>query len=216
MKLVRKKEIWIPTWKGFISGFLLIFCLFYGATEHLYPFLAQNNPVENSEMVIIEGWLADAELKEAALAIRPGQIVVTTGGPVTFGQKILHYDDYAEMATARLIALGISAEIIITIPAPETQRDRTYVSAQAARLKLEELGLFGKSANLYTMGAHARRSYLMYRVVFGKDYPLGVISIEPPRYNLRHWYRHSEGFKHVVMELISWIYAQVFLVVHHA
>jgi uncharacterized SAM-binding protein YcdF (DUF218 family) len=216
MKLVRKKEIWIPTRTGFILGILLVSGLGFIATAHLYPFLAQNHPVPSADILIIEGWMADAELKEAALAIRPGQIVVTTGGPVAFGQKILHYDNYAEMATDRLIAIGIPAETIITIPAPETQRDRTYVSAQAARKRLEELGLFGKSANLYTIGAHSRRSCLMFRAVFGKDYPLGVISVEPPHYNLKHWYRHSAGFKHVVMELISWIYAQFFLMVHHA
>jgi hypothetical protein len=216
VKLFRKKEVWIPTWQGVTLFLLLAGGLLYGAVLHLYPFLAQNHPVPNAEMIIIEGWLADAELKEAVKAIRPGQIVVTTGGPVTFGQQILNYENYAEMATARLIDLGVPAETIITIPAPETLRDRTYVCAQAARKRLEELGLFGKSANLYTIGAHARRSYLMFRSVFGQDYPLGVIAINPPSYNLDHWYRHSAGFKHVTGEFISWIYAHLFLVFHYA
>jgi hypothetical protein len=214
MKFVRKKEIWIPTWQGFILLFLLLGALTYASVRHLYPFLAQNHPLPSVEIVIIEGWLADAELKEAAKAIHPGQIIVTTGGPITFGQKILQYDNYATLATARLIALGIPAENIITAPAPDTQRDRTYVSAQAARRKLEELGLFGKSANIYTVGAHARRSYLLFRVVFGKNYPLGVISVMPPGYHLEQWYTCSAGFKHVVMELISWLYAQLFLIAH--
>jgi len=216
VKFFRKKEIWLPTRQGLILLILLFSGLFYSVTRHLYQFLAQQHPVQNAGMVIIEGWLADAELKEAAKAIHLGQIVVTTGGPIGFGQKILQYENYAELGTARLIEYGIPAEQIVTIPAPETQRDRTYVSAQAARKRLEELGLFGKSANLYTIGAHSRRSYLMFRVVFGKDYPLGVISVEPPRYNLKHWYRHSAGFKHVVMEFISWLYAQLFLLTHHA
>jgi hypothetical protein len=216
MKLFRKKEVWVPTWPVFVLLLLSVGGLLCGITEYLYPFLAQQHPVLNAEMIIIEGWMADAELKEAAKTICPGQIVVTTGGPITFGQQILKYDNYAELGTARLIECGIPAESIITIPAPDTQRDRTYVSAQAARARLEELGLFGKSANIYTIGAHARRSYLMFLAVFGKDYPLGVVSVEPPRYNLKHWYRHSAGFKHVTMELISWIYAQFFLLVHHA
>lgn len=214
MKLVRKKEIWIPTWYGLILTFLLIGALGYGLFIQLYPFLAQNHPQQSAEMIIIEGWMADAELKEAAKAVRPGQIIITTGGPLLFGQKILNYKNYAEMATARLIAIGIPAETIVTIPAPDTQRDRTYVSAQATRQKLEELGLFGKSANLFTIGAHARRSYLLFHHVFGEDYPLGVIAVEPPGYNLKRWYRHSAGFKHVITELISWFYTQVFLITH--
>lgn len=214
MKLVRKKEVWLPTWQCLILSFLPILALIFFTVLQLYPFLAQNNPHPNAEIVIIEGWLADAELKEAAKSVQPGQIVVTTGGPVAFGRNILNYDNYAEMATARLIAMGVPAETIITVPAPDTLRDRTYVSAQAARRKLEELGLFGKSANLYTIGAHARRSYLLFRNVFGREYPLGVIAVEPPCYNLKRWYRHSAGFKHVTMELISWIYAQFFLIAH--
>jgi hypothetical protein len=214
MKLVRKKEVWIPTWPGLILAFLLMGALGYGLFTHLYPFLAQNHPQQSAEMIIIEGWMADSELSEAAKAIHPGQIVVTTGGPLLFGQKILTYENYAEMATARLIALGVPAETIITIPAPDTLRDRTYVSAQATRQKLEELGLFGKSANLFTVGAHARRSYLLFRNVFGEDYPLGVVAVEPLGYNFKYWYRHSVGFKHVLMELISWLYTPVFLITH--
>ena len=214
MKFVRKKEVWIPTWNGLILIFLLIGAVSYGLFTKLYPFLAQNHPQQSAEMIIIEGWMADAELKEAAKAVRPGQIVVTTGGPLLFGQKILNYENYAEMATARLIAMGIPAETIVTIPAPDTQRDRTYVSAQATRRKLEELGLFGKSANLFTIGAHARRSHLLFHNVFGEDYPLGIIAVEPPGYNLKHWYRHSAGVKHVLTELISWLYTQVFLITH--
>jgi uncharacterized SAM-binding protein YcdF (DUF218 family) len=214
MKLVRKKEVWIPTWQGLILIFLLLGISGYGLFTRLYPFLAQNHPQQSAEMIIIEGWMADAELNEAAKAIHPGQIVVTTGGPLLFGQKILHYENYAEMAAARLIAIGIPAETIIIIPAPDTLRDRTYVSAQAARRKLEELGLFGKSANLFTVGAHARRSYLLFHHVFGEDYPLGVIAVDPPGYNRAYWYRYSVGVKHVLTEFISWLYTPFFLITH--
>jgi hypothetical protein len=216
MKFFRKREVWLPTWPALMLFLLAFGGLLFVLTEHLYPFLAQQHPVPNAEMVIIEGWMADAELKEAAKSVRPGQIIVTTGGPVTFGRKILQYDNYADLGAARLIQYGISAERIISIPAPDTQRDRTYVSAQSARQRLEELGLFGKSANLYTIGAHSRRSYFLFRAVFGKDYPLGVISVEPPHYNLDHWYSHSAGFKHVITELISWLYSHLFLLTHHA
>jgi hypothetical protein len=216
VKLFRKKEVWVPTWQGSLMILLLIAGLFYGAVFHLYPFLALTRPVQNADMVIVEGWMADEELQEVAKTIRPGQIVITTGGPVTFGQKILQYDNYAGFASARLVELGIPAESIVTVPAPDTARDRTYVSAQAARQKLEELRLFGKSVNLYTTGAHARRSYELFRVVFGKDYPLGVVSIAPAKYHLDRWFSYSAGVKHVLMELISWAYAQVFLLTHHA
>jgi hypothetical protein len=216
VKFFRKKEVWLPTLPA--AGLLLLLAggLLAGLVKTAYPFLAQQHPVKNAEMVIIEGWLSDEELDAAAERLGPDQIIVTSGGPVTFARKILGYDDYAELCAARLVKCGVSPGRIIAVPAPDTLRDRTYVSAQAVRKRLEELGLFGKSADLFSSGPHARRSHLMYRAVFGETYPLGVISVEPTGYDVRRWYRSSEGFKSVVMEYISWAYAHLFLFTHHA
>ena len=76
------------------------------------------------------------------------------------------------------------------------------------RRALEERGLFGRPANLYSLGAHGRRSCLLYRFAFGPEAPLGVISLESEEYDLRHWWKSSEAFKHVMTELMSWFYVQ--------
>lgn len=214
MKLFRKKEVWVPTGLGLVSLLLLlglfILCLFF----RVYPFLSKTSPQPHAAFVLVEGWLADAELKELLPKIESDQMIVTSGGPITFGQKILHYENYAELATARLIQMGIAPERIITAPAPETDRDRTFVSALAVRKKLEELGQFGKSVELYSVGAHARRSHLLFRRAFGADYPLGVVAITPPNYNLDHWYLYSKGVRHVTGEFIAWVYAKFFMIYH--
>ncbi|MGE4489846.1 MAG: ElyC/SanA/YdcF family protein [Kiritimatiellales bacterium] len=211
MKLFRKTAVWMPTGPGLLILLLIVAGLGTWTVCHLYPFLAQTRPQPAPELVIVEGWMADDEIRLAAGLVQPGQTVISTGGPVTFGQKILNYDNYAELGAIRLAGHGIPADSIITVPAPDTERDRTYVSAIAARARLEELGLFGKPANLVTVGAHARRSYLLYKDVFGRDYPLGIISVEPDDYHLDHWYLFSAGVKHVGMEFISWIYAEIFV-----
>lgn len=214
MKLFRKKEVWVPTGPGRLLFLFLFGLVVFGLFFRLYPFLAQTQPRPHAALVLVEGWLADAELKELLLKIESDQMIVTSGGPVTFGQKILHYDNYAELATVRLIQMGIAPERIITAPAPLTDRDRTFVSALAVRKKLEELGLFGKSAELYSVGAHARRSHFLFQRAFGADYPLGVVSIAPRHYNLDHWYLYSEGVRHVLGEFIAWIYARFFMMYH--
>ncbi len=206
MKLFRKKEVWLPTWQGFISAFLLIGILGYGAVSNLYPFLAQNDPVINAGIIIIEGWLDDTPLQEAVKAIQPGQIVVTTGGPVQFGGSLIKEKTYADVTAARLRLLGIADEKILCAPAPDMQCDRTYASALAARDALKQRGLLGKSCNIYSMGAHSRRSFYLYKQAFGVDYSLGIISLESQEADLRHWWRSSLAFKHVLSELVSWIY----------
>jgi len=206
MKLVRKKEIWIPTWKGCILGFLLIGGLGYGAVRTLYPFLAQNHPQPGAEIVIIEGWLPDAELQSLSARIPAGVLVVTTGGPVTFGGSLLKEKTYADVTAVRLRLLGMADEKIICAPAPDVQCDRTYASALAARDALAQRELLGKSCNVYSAGAHSRRSLYLYKLAFGADYPLGAISLESQEYDLRHWWRSSLAFKQVLGEFISWIY----------
>lgn len=212
MKFFRKKEVWVLSGPSLIFLLLLLGLSVFTFFFRLYPFLARSRPLPHPELVLIEGWLPDATLEKILPKLEPDQRIVTSGGPILYGQKILHYENYAEITAARLIQMGISPERIITAPASETDRDRTFVSAKAVRQKLEELGLFGKSVELYSVGAHSRRSYLLFRRVFGEGYPLGVIAIAPPQYHLDHWYHYSQGVRHVVGEFIAWIYAKFFMI----
>jgi len=196
----------MPTWQGSFLLLLLIGGLFYGATSRLYPFLAQHHPVPNAEIIIIEGWLADDELTEVTKSILPGQTVVTTGGPVIFGGILFKGKTYAEVTAERLCLLGLESDKIICASAPDVQCDRTYASALAARDALEQLGLFGKHSNVYSVGAHSRRSLYLYKLAFGANYPIGVVSFESQEADLRHWWRSSLAFKQVLGELNSWIY----------
>lgn len=206
MKLIRKKEVWLPTWQGFVLLLALTAGLVFVAIRHLYPFLAQNHPVASPEIIIIEGWLADAELAEAAKTVQSGQVVVTTGGPIKFGAGLLKEKNYAEVTADRLRLLGIEEERILCVPAPDVQIDRTYASALAARQALEQRGLLGKPCNIYSMGVHGRRSLYLYKRAFGADYPIGMISLETQEVDLRHWWRSSLAFKQVLSELFSWFY----------
>ena len=196
----------MPTWKGSVLLFLLVAGLLYSTTSRLYPFLAQHHPVVDAEIIIIEGWLEDKELQNAANAIRPEQILVTTGGPIKFGGVFFEEKTYAEVTAARLRLMGLSDEKILCAPAPDVRSDRTYASALAARDALKQHGLFGKSCNIYSLGAHSRRSLYLYQLAFGADYPIGIVSLDSQEADLRHWWRSSLAFKQILGELTSWIY----------
>ena len=206
MKLVRKKEVWRPTIFGYAILLLLLGGLGCIAILNIYPFLAQTVPQSSAEILIIEGWLSDAELSEAAKAAGPGQLIVTTGGPVNFGGSLFKGKTYAEVTADRLYLMGTAAEKILCAPAPDARCDRTYTSALAARSALVQRGLFGKPCTVYSVGAHSRRSLYLYKLAFGTDYPVGIVSLEGQECDLRHWWRSSLAFKQVLGELTSWIY----------
>ncbi len=206
MKFVRKIEVWRPTASGWLLILLLAGVFGGGLCLGLYPFFALNRPLPQPELLIVEGWLEDAALASVQRAAPSGTLFVTTGGPIQYGGSLLEDKSYAEAATARLIKLGVPPQSILTASAPDAATDRTYVSALAARRALEEHGLFGHPANIYTLGGHSRRSLLTYRFAFGPEVPLGVVSLESEKVDLRHWWRSSLGFKHIMSELMSWIY----------
>ncbi len=206
MKLIRKKEVWLPTWQGIFLFTFVIGALVSGFIFNLYPFLAQTDPQSDAEFIIVEGWLNDAEFEVLSKVIKPGQVIVTTGGPVTFGDRLLKEKTYAEVTASRLRLAGFDPETIICAPAPDVKYDRTYASAVAAREALLKHGILGKPCNIYSMGAHSRRSHFLYTLAFGADYPLGVVSLESKETDLRHWWRSSLAFKHVTGEFIAWIY----------
>ncbi len=208
MKLFRKTEVWRPTVWGFILVFMLLGALGLGLFLNLYPFLAQNRPLPQAELIIIEGWLEDAELARVLDGVSAGQRLVAAGGPVRMHSTLYPEKTFAEITAVRLRRLGVPPQAIIIAPAPDTARNRTYVSALAVRDKLAEQGLLGHSANLYSLGAHSRRSFLLYRLALGPETPLGVVSLESEQCDLRRWWTSSLAFKHVLTELISWFYIQ--------
>jgi hypothetical protein len=64
--------------------------------------------------------------------------------------------------------------------------------------------------NLYTVGAHARRSWSLYRKALGPRFEVGVISCENEEYDPERWWESSAGLKTVIDETIAWLYSQFF------
>ncbi len=209
MNLFRKKEICVPTGSGWGlfagAAFLLLFFIWIG----LCPFLAVNRPQPGAEILLVEGWLHDSALEQVLHDYRPGQKIVTTGCSFEIGRQLLGIETYAEVSTARLIALGVNETNIVTAPARTVMRDRTYAAAVAAREKMKETGLFGAPVTIYTTGAHSRRTLLLFQHAFGADYPLGIVSLDPADFPIEKWRHYSEGVKHVLMEGIAWVYARL-------
>lgn len=196
----------MPTFRGRILLFLLFAALLMGLGAGVYPFLAQNRPLPDVEVAIIEGWMSDTELVTVLSRFPEKTICVATGGPIHFGADLFKERTYAEITAARLKKFGVDPEYILDASAPDTSTDRTYVSALAVRRVLEAKGLFGRPANIYTVGTHSRRTFLLYRCAFGIDVPLGVISLECSETDLRHWWSSSQAFKNVCTEFLSLIY----------
>ncbi len=187
---------------------LALAALLTGFVAGLYPFLSPNHPAEGSTVLVFEGWVADAPLEEAlAWAGAHGvKTIYITGGPITTGSWLAPWGSYAEMSAARLEALGVADRYDVrAFPAPETRKDRTFVSAVALR---DALGTNAPAAmTLASEGPHVRRSALLFRRAFGDRTRIGTLPLTPTDFDAHDWWHSSAGVRTVLSEAIAFPYA---------
>ena len=206
--LFRRREIWLPTWRGLLLLFVL--CAIAAATLlfGLYPFLAQQAPRAAGAMVM-EGWLEDEVLVQVVQEYRTRHYspLYATGQPVDPKSPYRDYGSYANYGASRLRDLGLPEAI--AVPSAPIQRDRTYSSAVALRDWMRAHGGVPRELTVVTFGPHARRSHLLFQKAFGDEASVGVISLTPREYDTHRWWRSSAGFRDVTGEAIAWLYARL-------
>jgi hypothetical protein len=212
IRFTRRKEARRLT----LTGWLLVIVLIVFSSRylllHLGDYLTVNRQV-NAKVLVIEGYLPDYALLQAMNAYRTGEYdyIVTTGIPFTNGMGFCAYLNYADLARSRLIQLGVDSMRVWSVPTHESFRDRTYASALALRqwmlLRNNQIPDF----NLYSLGAHARRSWYLYRLAFRHDgNKIGVLSAPDLSYDSTRWWTSSKGFRTVPVEALGYFYVRFF------
>ena len=203
----RKVTLWLPTWRVWICLLVILCGLLSGAVLSANRFLSMSRPVE-ANVLVVEGWLPDYALQEAVNEFRNGhyQYLVASGGPIEKGHFITGYDTYAAIAAATLRKLGFPNDRLIEAPAAKTFRNRTFESAKRVRTKLNDLGLNLQGLNVVSEGPHARRTWMVYRKVFGQMTEVGVIAVTPQNYDPERWWASNEGLKSTLTEGLGWAY----------
>ncbi len=209
--LFRRKEFYLPTLRGWIL--LLVLCIgtFLGIVRGLFWFLAPTEPTD-AQILVVEGWLPDKALETVVneFRIRNYRLIVTTGGPLREGSYLSAYRTYAELCAASIRKLGIQDSQLVAVPAPHVREDRTYTSAVALKRWINRSGADVRSLNLYSLGAHARRSRLMFEKALGPDFTVGVVAVSDPDYDPHQWWTSSNGVRDVLDEAIAYVYASFF------
>ncbi len=163
--------------------------------------------------MVIEGWQPDYALKEAIKVFSKGdyKLIVTTGGPLDQGSFLTPFKTYARLAKLSLNEMGIADSLTVAVPAESVRKDRTYQSAVALKKWLDHSNLQVKKIDLISLGAHTRRSAMVFKSVLKPQVKIGKISVENTDYEPGKWWKSSEGVKTVCTELISVVYTFFFL-----
>lgn len=209
--LWRRREVWLPTWRGTLLLFALTALALAALGRHAYDLLALERPARGPDgagarTLVVEGWLEPPELRQALVVLRTGHYerVLTTGGPMpNWPGASPAWSSYAARAAAFLRADGATTLPVIAVEAPATTQDRTYLSAVMVREWAQRAGVRLDAIDLYSAGVHARRSGLLYRLALGDAVEVGVRSAQPTEYDPRHWWNSSAGAKTTIGEALS-------------
>jgi hypothetical protein len=197
-RLFRRREVVLPTLWGWllIGGAIVAVGLL--VARQLGPWLAVSEPLPEARVVVVEGWLGEAELDDAAAFVRARGYsrVITSGGPI---RSFSPFATFAERA-AHHLRQRLPERTIDAVPAPYTAQDRTFASAVWVRDWAAQRGVALDAVDVYSLGPHARRTRLVYRLAFGPDSRVGIVAGVPREGDVARWWRTSESAKAVLDE----------------
>ena len=168
-----------------------------------------NDPVPGG-VLVVEGWSPDYALEMAKTEAERNSYhkLYVTGGPLEEGAPLSEYKTYAELGAATLQRMGMSKDAVQAVPAPYERKDRTYTGAVALRDWFQQHGGVPNTIDLISIGAHSRRSRLLFQMAFGNDTRVGIIAVKDRSYDPNHWWKSSAGVRAVLGEMIAYGYAR--------
>ncbi len=197
LRLVKRKELWVPTWLGWILVAVATVAMLAGYMRNIDSFLSVSEPVQ-AQILAVEEWIPPYAIESAASEFKHHGYT-----------RLVVLGNERRWVVPILKEAGVDERQIVKIPVQPVLKDRTFAMAVALKNWLLASGMPGKAVNVYTVGVHARRSWLLSRKALGPDSTVGVISCADPYYDPKQWWESSEGFKTVINETIAYIYTEL-------
>ncbi len=211
--LLRRRQCLVPTWRGALVLLLMLVALAILGAHTIYPFLAVTAPAPGG-VLVVEGWASDRVMEASITEFRRNHYdkLFVTGGPIERGVPLSEYNNYAELGATILVKLGLGTNVVQAVPAPAVKQDRTYASAAQLKRWLREHQLSPNKVNLITVGAHSRRSRLLFQCALGRNVTVGVIAMDDDDFDWKQWWRSSQGVRTVIGETLAYGYARLLFV----
>ncbi len=199
-----------PFGKVLILTLIVIISIF--TLRGLNKFLSVTDSVSSKTMAV-EGFLPDYTLKNVLTTFYNGgyEKMIIIGKPIGQGYYLSGYSTSADLMRGTLIEMGLDSNLIVSVSIPgNVIRDRTYSTGLLLFNWFNTSDPELKNVNIYTFGAHARRSRLLFKKALGDDYEIGIISGEDLSYDQSKWWKSSKGFRTVLNESLAYFYARFF------
>jgi hypothetical protein len=211
IQLLKRRNRLGLSWFSRILILLVIFITLFFSIKNLNRYLSLNEPVP-SPLLVIEGFLPDYTLRNMMREFHDGVYdkIIILGKPIGQGYYLTGYKTSADLIRGTLISMGMDSTLIHTVSIPSTvKRDQTYCTGLLLSQWIDTTNTQLKRVNVYTLGCHARRSYLLFQAALGKDIEVGIIPGEDRSYDKVKWWKSSKGFRTVFNESLAYLYVKL-------
>jgi hypothetical protein len=176
----------------------------------VHGFLAVTRPIGRG-ILVVEAWIPDATLADSLKSYQNGsyRYLVVVGAPEKPGAP-----STATHAAAELRDLGFHSDRLVQVDVPYRDLNRTVATAQALKQWLQTLRDSPRAVDVFTIGVHARKSWILFQAVLGEKYQVGVIAGPEVAYTPRYWMISRNGIWLVGRNLAGYIYAKLWILVH--
>lgn len=207
--LLIRRESWRLSVRGKILVLMLLVGMLWAGQYLIYPWLAVTNRVPG-EYMVVEGWIHNNGFVQALQEFKAGgyRMILTSGCKVVDTSDFGGNANFADWGAEKLERLGVSKDLVQSVPCSKEHVDRTYHSALAIRNWLRDHHVTVTGIDVVTMGPHARRTRLLFQKAFGSKVAVGVVAVPDNTYDPPHWWRSSEGVREVIGEAIAYVYAR--------
>lgn len=211
-QLANKRVRWGLTVYGKTLLLLIFVVLIIAVVRGIVPFLSAEKTID-AKIMVVEGYVPDYAYPGLIQLFyeKDYELIVTSGTSFDQGHYIAGVKTAADLIRNSLINLGFDSTKVVAVPVPpHIYKDRTWHSALYSFKYIRENYPNVKQANIVSTGVHSRRSKYLFDMVFEPEIELGNIVIDQPSVPKRGWYKSSRGFKTVLNETISFLYAKLF------
>jgi hypothetical protein len=198
----------VPLWVTLGIGVVLIFFLL-----SVHGFLAVSNPVGEG-ILVVEAWIPAKTLEESATVFNSGRYryLLLVGDPMQgSGSKSNDPTTRADLAASRLQKLGFDTEKLVQISVPAVSSGRTLARATAVKRWLGSSKVSACCVDVFTVGAHARKSWILAQYALGDGYRVGIIAGSPDSYDPRFWLTSRRGIWVVARNLAGYVYSKFWI-----
>jgi hypothetical protein len=178
---------------------------------NLHNFLAYSCPKKGATCLIVEGWLPSFELKQCASLFLRGNytLAIVAARREKISKATTRFTSTLDRARSVLIGSGVPAEKIVVIEADTSYNRRTFSSAIAVKTWLGQCPNAPQKIDVVSGGAHARKTYEIYRRVLGKMVEIGSLSVRPSEYDPARWWLSPIGIAYTTLDLVGYFYALI-------